>query len=120
MILTDLDEDACITLTKDRIDPDRLHVLVIAVKRIDAWFLADDRAMRSFLNDNDFSISDPEAFIDPYAELRRLRMEKTRRVIPSKIALALHLIQKHSFSILNANCPSAVYFLNTLKKLKGN
>jgi hypothetical protein len=58
-ILTDLDNDVCITKTKERIKAREKDVVIIAVKKIEAWFLANDLAMRLLLNNPDFSYPAP-------------------------------------------------------------
>ncbi len=59
-ILTDLDNDVCITKTKERIQAREKDVVIIAVKKIEAWFLASVFAMRSLLNSPDFSYFAPK------------------------------------------------------------
>ncbi len=115
IILTDLDKDQCITLTKNRVAPLDNHVVTVSVKEIEAWFLADEEAMRTFLKDGDFKIEYPEAIVNPFEKIRTLRIAKIGRGIGTKVILANQMIDKNEFSILRAashpNCVSARYFI---------
>ena len=121
IILTDLDDDQCTTLTKSRIKPSEIHIVIVSVKEIEAWFLADEEAMRTFLKDNDYSIGNPEAIEKPFEKIRGLRIEKIGRGIGSKVILANQMINKHNFSILRAakhpNCASARFFIGKIIEL---
>jgi hypothetical protein len=121
VILTDLDEDTCITSTKDRIGLAQNHLVVVSVKEIEAWFLADEMAMNLFLKDNDYFLESPEQIANPFEEIRQLRVKKIGRGIGGKMLLAKQMIDNHNFSILRAAqhpaCPSAKYFID--KKLVG-
>ena len=48
-IITDLDADKCVTLTKERIKPLAIHKCIVVKKDIEAWFLADSKTMSLFL-----------------------------------------------------------------------
>ena len=118
VILTDLDEDTCITSTKNRIGPAQNHLVVVSVKEIEAWFLADEVAMKSFLKDNDYLVEKPQQIANPFEQIRQLRVKKIGRGIGSKMLLAKQMIDNHNFSILRAaqhpGCPSAKYFLEKI------
>ncbi len=121
IILTDLDKDTCITKTKERIQPAQNHFIIVSVKEIEAWFLADEEAMGSFLKQKDFNIEKPEELENPYAKIRELRMQKTGgQGTVSKVRLAFFMIEKNSFSILRAAqhpvCPSAKYFIEKINE----
>ena len=123
VILTDLDEDQCITLTKNRINPSAEYLTIVTIKQIEAWFLADNQAMKNLLSDQNFMIENPEVIKNPFQEIRRLRYEKIGRGIPTKVILAKQMISKFGFSMQRAaehpNCSSAKYFLIKLQKLAG-
>jgi hypothetical protein len=78
-ILTDLDDDQCITNTKQRISPLAHHVVTVSTKTIEAWFLADSVAMGAFLKEPSFNYDFPENLSDPLEEIRSLRIAKTGR-----------------------------------------
>ena len=87
VILTDLDEDQCITLTKNRINPSAEYLIIVTIKQIEAWFLADNQAMKNLLSDQNFLFDYPEVVENPFQEIRRLRIEKIGRGIPTKVIL---------------------------------
>ena len=60
IILTDLDDDGCITLTKKRISARPNDIVIIAVKKIEAWFLACTPSMHKLLQDDSFECRFPE------------------------------------------------------------
>ncbi len=119
VVITDLDADACITNTKNRIDPEGLSIIVISVKAVESWFLADSFTLCSLLRE-DFEFEFPENQVDPYNTLKGLFLTKTGIGIGTKILFTKKII-KSGFSLENAarhkNCPSAAYFLNKLKQL---
>ncbi len=121
--LTDIDEDNCITLTKNRISPQNNQTVIVSIKAIESWFLADTESMKLFLNDDQFSQQDPENIIEPYEHIRTLRFTKTGRGISGKVILAKSLTNTYKFSIINAAkhpaCSSARYFLDKIDKVAG-
>ncbi|MCX8489818.1 MAG: hypothetical protein ORN54_01990 [Cyclobacteriaceae bacterium] len=123
IILTDLDKDQCVTLTKNRIDPSSDYVVVVTIKEVEAWFLADNQAMKDLLSDQDFMIENPEIIENPFQEIRRLRVVKIGRGIPTKVILANQMTSRYGFSVIRAaehpNCDSAKYLLKSLQKLAG-
>lgn len=119
LILADQEDEPCITSVKSRIDPEGNHIVIIAVKTIEAWFLADSAAMSAYLKSR-FICENPEDFSRPYDHIRKLKWERTGRGLNHKKQLCSRVIQC-GFSIENAaahpNCPSAKYFLEKLKSL---
>lgn len=119
IILTDLDDDLCITETKNRIAPRENQIAVISVKQIEAWFLSDTNAIKQFLKTEDYTCENPELISDPFDEIRKLRIQYSGRGIQGKLTLAKLMIDKYSFSIVRAakhpNCNSAKYFLEKLR-----
>lgn len=124
VIITDLDKESCITFTKNRINPnqDKDKIVIVAVKEIESWFLADSFTL-SFLLKENFEFPKPEEQIDPFEKLRDIFLTKRGRGIGTKYKLARHML-KYGFSVENAaqhpNCPSAAYFLKKLKQLTEN
>lgn len=119
-ILTDLDEDACITKTRQRIGNSANTIIIVAVKQIEAWFLADSQTLGTLFSDENFVFPQPERESSPYDTLRSLFVEKTNRGVGTKDILAARML-KYGFSLTRAaqhpNCPSAAYFLNKLMQL---
>lgn len=118
-ILTDLDEDTCITSTKSRITEKLNQAIVVAVRTIEAWFLADSHTMSSLLKAS-HQMESPESEYNPFDKIRALCQEKTNRGVGTKPSLAKRFIGL-GFSIENAaghpNCPSAKYFIEKLKSV---
>lgn len=119
VIITDLDQDSCITLTKNRVLIDKNLVVIVAVKQIESWFLADNFTLTNLLREN-FRFSNPEDQEHPFETLKELFKEKKGRGIGTKTIFARRML-KYGFSIENAaqhpNCTSAAYFLKKLKQL---
>ena len=120
-ILTDLDDDLCITSTKDRIAPSSVHIVIIAVRTIESWFLADTAAMRLYLNDPSFYCDWPETLADPFDTIKQLRLAKTGKGFTEKKRLANTFVHRMGFSIAHAaqhpNCKSARYFLDKINEI---
>jgi hypothetical protein len=116
-ILTDLDKDVCITKTKTRINAPEDIVVVISVKQIEAWFLADSVTLsKVFGKEYQFDFLENENF--PREKLRDIFIaEKGRGIGDSKPKFAKRFLNE-GFSILNAaahpNCNSAKYLLSKL------
>jgi hypothetical protein len=119
-ILTDLDNDVCITITKNRISPLKNQTVIVSIKEIESWFLSDTKAIRKFLNSSDYSCQNPESIKEPYKEICSLKQRKNRFRIPSKRFLADKMVE-NGFSILKAaehpNCNSAKYFIKKIQEL---
>jgi hypothetical protein len=119
VVLTDLDEDACITLTKQRINAPQSHVVIISVKKIEAWFLADDVCMSKICK-TPIHFEQPEQEQNPFQTIKSLLLLHTNRGVSDKILLAAKVIF-NDFSILQAsthpNCHSAKYLVNRLSNL---
>lgn len=122
VIVTDLDKDACITLTRNRITSDENTIVIVAVKQIESWFLADSITLSNLLREN-FEFGNPEDQPNPFETLKELFKDKKGRGIGTKNIFARHML-KYGFSVENAaqhpNCPSAAYFLNKLQQLADN
>ncbi len=121
IILTDLDEDACITLTKKRVNARPNDIVIIAVKAIESWFLACTSSMRKILNDANFEFQFPENESNPFETIRQLKFFKTGRGFNKGTGGKLNLLNNLLLLGLNIteaaqhpNCPSAAYFINKL------
>jgi hypothetical protein len=124
IILTDLDDDICITNTKARIGATKNEIIIVAVKKIEAWFLACDSVMQKLLNDEDFQFENPELELNPFETIRQLKIEKTGRgfnkgtggkinLLNNLLLLGLNITEAAS----HPNCPSAKYFINKLESI---
>jgi hypothetical protein len=126
VVLTDLECDPCMTAVKERIGEKGVAQIVVAKKALEAWFLADTVAMRSWLeNDNFQGELTPEETPDmPWERLKEIgrNYHKNQRGPGSrKKRFAGKMINTYRFSIERAanhpQCPSAKYFLEKLQKL---
>ena len=122
IILTDLDDDSCISLTKSRITTSDNIIVIVAVRQIEAWFLADSNTLSHLLKEN-FEFERPEEEADPFETLKNIFLTRYNRGIGGKDIFTRRML-KYGFSIENAaqhpNCPSAAYFLKKLKQLAEN
>lgn len=123
-ILTDLDNDICITKTKERIKARTRDIVIIAVKKIEAWFLANDTAMRLLLGNPNFSYQNPEDELEPFETINNLLISFTGRGVGKKTAGKIKLVTKLlelgldvQQSGVHPNCLSAKYFIDKLKEV---
>lgn len=121
-ILTDLDKDSCITLTKQRISAREKDIIIVAVKQIEAWFLSDSQTL-SGLFKTKFQFEFPEKENEPYDTLNTLFINNTgrgngKKDNGGKIKTARKMLI-NGFSLTNAanhqNCLSAQYFIQKLQ-----
>lgn len=111
-ILTDSDGND-IEEVKNRVKHEKITTCFIAVKALEAWFLADTQAMRMFLQDNDFEEEYPEKTqVMPWDRIKEIaKATKDARGPGSKVTFAKNMTKHWDFSIENAakhpNCPSA-------------
>jgi hypothetical protein len=79
VILTDLDQDVCITATKARVSPRPQDIVIIAVKKIEAWFLACSPALETLLGVPGLAFAEPEKDPEPYETINQLLVKHTGR-----------------------------------------
>jgi hypothetical protein len=118
-ILTDLDEDLCIIKTKERINAPETVIVIISVKQIEAWFLADSVTLSKVFG-KEYQFNFPENENYPREKLREIFIKETGRGIgPSKPGFAKRFLNE-GLSISNAanhqHCNSAKYFLSKIEK----
>ena len=121
-VLTDLEDEELVATVRARVAHTRINFAFIAVKALEAWYLADSPAMNAWLGIDDFHEANPEATPEkPWERLRQVAAERNKRGPGSnKVAFARRLIKHWGFSVENAaaheNCPSArelvAYFRN--------
>ncbi|PLK45096.1 hypothetical protein [Emticicia sp. TH156] len=121
LIITDLDNSTSITSVKNRISPLVDEILIVSVKQVEAWFLADSITM-SIICEPEYFFEFPENEVNPFETIRRELLRITGRGYGryAKLKFADNFI-RNGFSIENAanhpNCPSAKYFINKLQSL---
>lgn len=122
VILTDLDQDVCITSTKARIKARPQDVVVVAVQQIESWFLACTPAMKQLLKNEDFFFPHPEAEQTPFETINRLMVGFTGKGIgknkAGKKRLVNRLLDQHGLDLCIAAehpaCSSVQYFLKKI------
>lgn len=121
IILTDLELDPDFDTVKNRITTTHTDLIFIAVKAIEAWFLADSQAMNSWLETTNFHEASPENTIAmPWDRLKEIAEEREKRGPGTKVKFTKKIL-KCGYDTQNAaehgNAPSAEVFLNGLKAL---
>ncbi len=117
-ILTDQDDDVCITKTRQRITERDNQTICIATQKIEAWFLADSELLgRLFKKKYYFDF--PELEKTPFETFRKLMLEHTGRGVSKRAKTILaNIVLNNGFSIQRAathpNCYSVKYFINKL------
>jgi predicted ribonuclease YlaK len=124
LILTDLDQDVCITKTKTRISARPQDIVIIAVKQIEAWFLACTTAMQALLRDPNFLFTFPEKETTPFKTINSLLVDKTGKGIGMHKSAKIRLINRLlscgldlSEAAIHLECPSARYFMEKMKNI---
>ena len=119
-LITDMDLDACFTLTKQKLIQDSRCIIIVCKKAVEAWFLGDTQALCALLNRNAY-FEYPEDPVVPFDTINQLYKEAFNGRGISKPILPIKMLGR-GFSIVNAanhpNCPSALYFLEKLRSLK--
>lgn len=112
-VLTDLEDEVHADRVRQRVAHPRIQCVFVAVKALEAWFLADSQAMNAWLKIDDFHEPYPEATPDkPWERLKQIASERGKRGPGvSKVAFTKRLLKHSGFSIAraaqHAACPSA-------------
>lgn len=118
-VLTDLEDEAQVETVRQRVAHPRIHFAFIAVKALEAWYLADSAAMNAWLETDDFHEPTPEATTHkPWERLKQVAAERGKRGPGNKVAFAKKATKHWGFSIENASahpaCPSALELIEHL------
>ncbi|WLI06935.1 hypothetical protein PSH66_00995 [Pseudomonas sp. FP597] len=110
-VLTDLEEEVSADVVRDRISNAKVKTIFIAVKALEAWFLADSQAMSNWLKQQ-YHEPYPEATLHkPYDRLKEIAKVTGVSGPGNKPAFAKKMIKHFDFSIVRAaqhpQCPSA-------------
>jgi len=112
-VLTDLEDEESVQIVRERIAHDSIDFSFIAVKALEAWYLADTSAMNLWLGSDDFFEERPEQTIDkPWDRLSEIAQERgLRGTGRNKIAFAKRMVKHWGFSVEQSAshpaCPSA-------------
>lgn len=125
VILTDLDTAPDVETVKTRIGSQHTQLIFVAVKAIEAWFLADTHALRRWLKmDSAFEASPETTPGMPWDRLKTLAIEMgARGPGHSKPIFARNMCKQYGFDLAQAAqhpaCPSARIFHDALVNLGG-
>ncbi|WP_270793607.1 MULTISPECIES: hypothetical protein [unclassified Aeromonas] len=122
VILTDLEDAPDVAAVRDRITTEYTNLIFIAVKAIEAWFLADTAALNSWLKKQGVIEPLPEQTpAMPWERLKAIAVEQNTRGPGSKASFAKQYIVHHKFDVSRAAdhpaCPSARAFCDGLLAL---
>jgi hypothetical protein len=126
VILTDLEYETSEESVKNRISNPHTNLIFVAIKAIEAWFLADSSAMNKWLEVDSFYEERPEQTPDlPWERLKEIARDLDKRGPgSSKPAFAKKMVNYYDFqfnqSASHANCPSAKRFHDGLLALANN
>ena len=117
VVVTDLEGEASADAVRERIGHAELDVIFVAIKALEAWYLADTEAMRSWLKDEDFYETQPEQTVGmPWNRVIEVAKLRKKQGPGSKTSFAKKIVKHHHFSIENAanhpGCPSAKEMLD--------
>lgn len=122
VILTDLEHESNQQAVKDRIGTQYTELIFIAVKAIEAWFLADNIALSNWLKTKVFEEYPEATKAMPWDRLRELANElKQQGTGSNKPRFAQRMTQYYGFELARAanhpHCPSAKEFHDGLIEL---
>jgi hypothetical protein len=126
VILTDLEGAVDVEAVKTRITTEHTSLIFIAVKALEAWFLADTDAMRRWLNVPVFFEPTPEQTPGmPWDRLKEVahahgcRGPGSNKVIFAKRMCGVSLQYELERAAAHPSCPSATAFRDGLVELGG-
>lgn len=121
IVLCDLENFPCYSERKQKLEAGLNHIHVIAKRKIESWFLADDLSMSALLRKN-FHSDYSENIPDPINEINALCKTFLNRGIGiSKVKFANKMLNLNfdiQRSAFHPNCPSANYFIKKIKALQ--
>jgi hypothetical protein len=124
VILTDLEDATDVEAVKDRITREHTNLIFVAVKALEAWFLADTDAMRRWLNAPEFFESTPEQTLGmPWDRLKEVakaygsRGPGSNKVLFARKMCGAALRYELERAAAHPACPSAKAFRDGLVEL---
>jgi hypothetical protein len=123
VILTDLEDSADVDTVKARITTEHTDLIFIAVKALEAWFLADTEAMCRWLNVSNFFELAPEQTSEmPWDRLKEVaKAHSSRGPGSNKVLFAKKMCGTLRYELQRAathpKCPSAKAFHDALVAL---
>lgn len=123
VILTDLEDAPSVESVKARITTQHTELIFVAVKALEAWFLADTEAMRRWLKVPDFFEPAPEQTPAlPWAHLKEVaKSNHARGPGQNKIIFAKRMCETYGYQVAHSanhpSCFSAQNFHDALVRL---
>lgn len=123
VILTDLEDAPSVADVRVRITEQHTNLIFVAVKALEAWFLADTAAMRRWLGEENFVEEFPEATPGmPWDRLKAVAKERGKRGPGlNKVIFAKRMCGALQFGVgeaaSHANCQSVKEFCDALIEL---
>ncbi|WP_186685604.1 hypothetical protein [Pseudomonas vanderleydeniana] len=119
-ILTDLEDELHVRTVRDRVAHQRVRFAFVAVKALEAWFLADTQAMNAWLKTDDFFEDTPEQTAEkPWERVKQVAAERGARGPGNKVAFAKKAVTHWGFSVEHSSahpsCPSARELIEFLR-----
>lgn len=119
-ILTDLEDEPNINIVRARVAHASVKFAFIAVKALEAWYLADTSALNTWLGMQGVFEAQPEKTVNkPWDRLKELANQHQKRGPGQKISFAKRMTERWNFSIENAakhpDCPSALELISYFK-----
>ncbi len=119
VVLTDLEDAPDIAAVRARVTETHTRLIFVAVKALEAWFLADTEAMRSWLGLPAFHEPAPEATPGmPWDHLKAVAKAHGARGPGNKVIFAKKFCGQHQYQVARSAahgaCPSAKVFHDEL------
>lgn len=111
MVLTDLEGEASVTDVRTRIAHTDISVIFVAIKALEAWFLSDTDAIRTWLGDTSYTELQPEqTAMMPWDRLKEISAQLGKRGPGNKVGFAKKMV-RYGFCVTraaqHASCSSA-------------
>ncbi|PHX44937.1 hypothetical protein AO263_18905 [Pseudomonas sp. NZIPFR-PS5] len=100
-ILTDLERDISVDVVRARIQHDRVEMAFIAIKALEAWFLADGTAMNAWLGGEHIEAFPEQTTQMPYDRLKEIARNLGLQGPGRKVMLAKKMVD-YGFSVTRA------------------
>lgn len=116
-VLTDLEDEENVQTVRGRINHPSVAVIFVAIKALEAWYLADSNAMQQWLNSSTFSENEPENTTGmPWERLKEIAANLGVRGPGSKVSFSKKMTKHYGFDVREAashpSCLSAKELLD--------
>lgn len=120
-ILTDLEDEAQVDTVRERVNHKDITFSFIAVKALEAWYLADSAAMNAWLGIDNFHEEAPEATSDkPWERIKQIAASLGKRGPGGKVVFSKKITFNYGFTVQSASmhpaCESAKELVEYLRQ----